>query len=412
MIVEKVFLGTLMKENYLITDTVVRPEHLQDSQHRGLYQEMMGLKKAGKNIDYLTFTTIPHIKDYGGLSYLAELQSFASIEQFEEAEELILSAWKEREKKNILTMAVTNNWEIEEVFQRLEQINQTKVDDCYPITSCLVDMYDAPWSESEAMGGVPSGIQKLDEMTNGWQSGEVTIIAARPSMGKTDVMLHFAKEAGWAGYLPIIFSLEMPHKLLTSRLIASTGNFNRQKLRNPSKWLKPKQKEKWAQVLTEVNETNLYIFDRSAQTIPEMRAKIRKVIHQNLDKKPIIFIDYLTLIQANESYGGNGHYQVSEISRNLKTIAKEFDCPLICLAQLNRSVETRANNRPMMSDIRESGSVEQDADVILFLYREKYYDQEVVEDTLELIVSKNRNGPVGKVTVSYNPFTGRIGRDV
>lgn len=408
MNVEKVFLGTLMKENYLMDETSVLPELLSEPMHMGLYKQMIELRKSGKNADLLTFTTLPDINEYGGLSFLSEIRSFASLEKFEEAENLIIDRWKEWEKKNILTLAGMNNWEIGKVIQKLEKLDQTKVDDYYPISTYLTDIYEAPWEDKEHSSGVMTGITMLDEMTDGWQDGEVTILAARPSMGKTDVMLHFAKEAGWAGYLPIIFSLEMPGKLLTSRLMASTGNINRQKLRNPSKLLNPKQKEKWAKIIAEVSETNIQIFDGSAQTIPEMRAKIRKVTHQFDDKKPIIFIDYLTLIQASENYGGNGHYQVSEISRNLKTIAKEFACPMICLAQLNRSVESRMNKRPMMSDIRESGSIEQDADLILFLYREKYYEKDINDDVLEIIVAKNRNGPIGKVMAQYNPFTGKI----
>jgi replicative DNA helicase len=131
-------------------------------------------------------------------------------------------------------------------------------------------------------------------------------------------------------------------------------------------------------------------------------------MHQFPDKKPILFIDYLTLIHSNQFYGGNSHLQVTEISKSLKTMAKDFDCPVICLAQLNRSVESRANKRPMMSDIRESGSVEQDADVILFLYREAYYNQDSTDHSLEIIVSKNRNGPIGTILVNYNQHTGRI----
>lgn len=253
-----------------------------------------------------------------------------------------------------------------------------------------------------------TGIRKLDEITGGFQDGEVTILAARPSMGKTDVMLHFAKAAGWAGYLPIVFSLEMPEKLITSRLIASTGGYNRLKMRNPGKMLNQSQKDRWADVIGHLNETNIQIFDGAGQTVSEMRAKTRKMLHQYPDLKPVIFIDYLTLIRSSELYGGNAHLQITEISRNLKTMAKDFDCPVICLAQLNRSVETRAEKRPMMSDIRESGSIEQDADVILFLYREKYYDKNTENPFLEIIVSKNRNGPVGTIHVTYNEFTGMI----
>ncbi|WP_456276521.1 DnaB-like helicase C-terminal domain-containing protein [Bacillus sp. AK128] len=179
-------------------------------------------------------------------------------------------------------------------------------------------------------------------------------------------------------------------------------------MRNPKKMLTQSQKDKWSEVIGNLNETNIQIFDSAGQRVAEMRAKTRKIMNQHPNKKPVIFIDYLTLIQASQIYGGNMHLQVTEISKSLKTMAKDFECPVICLAQLNRSVETRANKRPMMSDIRESGSVEQDADVILFLYREKYYDKDSDDSALEIIVSKNRNGPVGTITVKYNEHTGAI----
>lgn len=236
----------------------------------------------------------------------------------------------------------------------------------------------------------------------------MTILAARPSMGKTDVMLHFAKMTGWAGFLPLVFSLEMREERITSRLVASTGGINRGKMLNLKKELDQNQKDKWPDVVGDLSETNIQLFDGAGQTIAEIRAKTRKLMHQFPDKKPILFIDYLTLIHSNQFYDGNSHLQVTEISKSLKTMAKDFDCPVICLAQLNRSVESRANKRPMMSDIRESGSVEQDADVILFLYREAYYNEDSKDHSLEIIVSKNRNGPVGTIAVNYNKYTGRL----
>jgi replicative DNA helicase len=190
--------------------------------------------------------------------------------------------------------------------------------------------------------------------------------------------------------------------------MSSTGGFNRGKMRDPKGMLNDSQKNKWSDVIGDLTETNMQIFDGAGQTIAEIRAKTRKLMHQFPDKKPILFIDYLTLIHSNQFYGGNSHLQVTEISKSLKTVAKDFDCPVICLAQLNRSVESRANKRPMMSDIRESGSVEQDADVILFLYREAYYSQDSTDHSLEIIVSKNRNGQVGTILVNYNQHTGRI----
>lgn len=200
----------------------------------------------------------------------------------------------------------------------------------------------------------------------------------------------------------------MPEKMLTTRLIASVGGFNRSKMRDPKNHLSPKQKEKWPHVMTELSKTHIQIFDHGGQTVPEIRAKTRKIMNQFPNKKPIVFIDYLTLIRPNQTNAGNTHMQVTEISQNLKNLAKDFQCPVICLAQLNRGVESRANKRPLMSDIRESGSVEQDADVIVFLYREKYYETDSDHNRLGLIISKNRNGPVGMVDVHYNEFTGGI----
>ncbi|MCM3587315.1 DNA helicase [Mesobacillus maritimus] len=407
-IVEKTFLGSLMKAEYLIKDTVIQPEQLESTRHKELMRKMVELNRAGKNIDLLHLTTFLDLESFGGISYLSELLSFSDVEKFDRTEKLILELWKEREKKNILTIAALNDWEIAKVIAELDKINQGKMEDHTAIQQALAAIYEAPWEDQAALKTATTGIKQLDEVTGGFQDGEVTILAARPSMGKTDVMLHFAKMAGWAGYLPIIFSLEMPEKQITSRLIASTGGFNRAKMRDPKRMLNQIQKNLWCDVLGDLAETHTQIFDGAGQSVAEMRAKTRKLMHQFPNKKPILFIDYLTLILPDQTYSGNSHMQVSEISKSLKTMAKEFNCPVICLAQLNRSVESRANKRPLMSDIRESGSVEQDADVILFLYREAYYEKESQDHSLEIIISKNRNGPVGTVAVNYNVHTGRI----
>jgi replicative DNA helicase len=407
-IAEKSFLGSLMKAEYLLKDTVIKPEQLESTRHQHLLRRMREVTQAGGNIDLISLTTLSDLESLGGMSYLSELLSFADIEKFDSTEKLILNLWKEREKRNILTMAAMHDWEIAKVIGELDKINQLKMVDHTSITQALADMYEAPWEDQLELKTATTGIQKLDVITGGFQNGEVTILAARPSMGKTDVMLYFAKMSGWAGYLPLVFSLEMPEKLITSRLIASVGNFNRRKMRDPKRMLSQDQKNTWSDVIGQLTETNIQIFDGAGQSIAEMRAKTRKMMNQFPYKKPIIFIDYLTLIQSGQSYGGNSHQQVTEISKSLKTMAKDFDCPVICLAQLNRSVESRADKRPMMSDIRESGSVEQDADVILFLYREQYYEKESENPSLEIIISKNRNGPTGSVVVQYNAHTGKI----
>ncbi len=407
-IAEKAFLGSLIKAEYLLKDTVIQPEQLESTRHKELMRRMVEFNRVGKRVDLITLTTLPDLKLFGGMSYLSELLSYADVEKFDAMEKLILDSWKEREKRNILTVAAMNDWEIAKVIAELDKINQMKMDDHTSLQNALADIYEAPWEDQKLSEFATTGIKKLDKVTGGFRDGEVTILAARPSMGKTDVMLHFAKMSGWAGFLPLVFSLEMPEKLITSRLMASTGGFNRAKMRDPKRMLNPNQKNRWSDVIGDLSETYMQIFDGAGQTIAEMRAKTRKLMNQYPHKKPILFIDYLTLISSGQFYGGNSHLQVTEISKSLKTMAKDFDCPVICLAQLNRSVESRAEKRPMMSDIRESGSVEQDADVILFLYREAYYNKESQDHSIEIIISKNRNGPVGSLNVNYNQETGRI----
>ncbi|MFS0776671.1 DnaB-like helicase C-terminal domain-containing protein [Neobacillus sp. 3P2-tot-E-2] len=407
-IAEKAFLGSLMKAEYLLKDTVIHPEQLESLLHRTIMRKIIELNQAGKGIDLISLTTLPDLDTFGGMSYFSELLSYADVEKFDATEKLILDLWKEREKRSILRLATLSDWEIAKVITELDKINQLKMEDHTSLQQALSNIYEAPWEDQLASKSVTTGIGELDEMIGGFQGGEVTILAARPSMGKTDVMLHFAKTAGWAGYLPLVFSLEMPEKLITSRLMASTGGFNRAKMRDPKRMLNQSQKDKWSDVIGNLGQTNMQIFDGAGQTIAEMRAKTRKLMHQFPYKKPILFIDYLTLITSSQVYGGNSHQQVTEISKSLKTMAKDFDCPVICLAQLNRSVESRADKRPMMSDIRESGSVEQDADVILFLYRDRYYNKESQNNSLEIIVSKNRNGQVGTVEVNYSEKTGAI----
>ncbi len=404
---EKALLGSILKANYLLKDTIIQASHFEDLRHRSLYQTMNELSRKGQAVDIITLSSLTNLEIIGGITYLHDLQSYANVERFEDFENIILTAWKEREKRNILTRAREEDWEIHKVVRSLDEINQAKLDDYTSIQAEITEIYEAPWTEVTQERGVTTGLLELNQYTNGWQDGEVTIIAARPSMGKTDVLIHLAKQAGWQDHMPIIFSLEMPTRSITHRLIASTGSFNRIRMRNLANGLTEKQKKEWPTVLGLLSKTNIEIFDEAGQSISEMRAKTRKLVHQH-DKKPVIFIDYLTLIRSTNTYSGNAHLQVTEISKDLKALAKEFNCPVICLAQLSRSVEKRADKRPIMSDIRESGSVEQDADVIIFLYREKYYDKASSSEVLEMIIAKNRNGPIGTVQTRYNEYTGEI----
>lgn len=405
---EKAFLGTLLKANHLINDTSIKPEQLEESRNKILFTEIKRLVKEEKPVDRVTLAMSANIDGIGGLSYVNELLTYADETKFEEYEKLVFESWREREKRNILSISQLNNWSIDKILNELNKINDNIVNDNHSISDLLVDLYEAPWNEKYEKRGATTGIKLLNDATNGFQDGELTIIAARPSMGKTDIMLHFAKQVGWAGYIPVLFSLEMPAGQLANRLIASTGRINRGKMRNPKKYLSDDQKKQWSKNIGILGNTNIEIFDKSGQTIAEMRAKTRKVMNKYKGKKPVIFIDYLTLIKPSDFFGGNAHLQITDISKNLKNMAKDLNCPVVCLAQLNRGVEKRNDKRPIMSDIRESGSVEQDADVIMFLYREKYYNKDSDKDDLELIIAKNRNGATLTVKVRYNEATGEV----
>ncbi|MFL6517920.1 MAG: DnaB-like helicase N-terminal domain-containing protein, partial [Bacillus sp. (in: firmicutes)] len=182
-IAEKAFLGSLLKAEYLLKDTVIKPEQLESIRHKELMRRMLELTQAGRNIDLITFTTLPDLESFGGMSYLSELLAYADLEKFDNMEKLILDLWKEREKRNILTLAAMNDWEIAKVIFELDKINQLKVEDHTSLTQALSDIYEAPWEDQKELITATTGIQKLDVMPGGFQDGEVTIIAARPSMG-------------------------------------------------------------------------------------------------------------------------------------------------------------------------------------------------------------------------------------
>lgn len=224
---------------------------------------------------------------------------------------------------------------------------------------------------------------------------------------KSDAMLHLAKHAGWDNRLPILFSLEMSQNNLLMRSLASTGNYARNAIRDPYKLFTKGQKETWTKTTGQVGDTKMQIFDMPGQTLAQIRMKIRKSMNKYPNRKPVVFIDYLTLIRP-ATFTGNMHIQIGEISKGLKAIAKEFNCPVVALAQLSRGVEQRQDKRPLLSDLRESGSIEEDADVVMFLYRDAYYSKEDSDRTLEIIVAKNRNGGTKTINAIYNKYTGAI----
>ena len=245
--------------------------------------------------------------------------------------------------------------------------------------------------------GIGSGITDLDAKTSGFQKGDMVLIAARPSMGKTTFALNIAEHAALReGKSVVIFSLEMSKEQLAYKLLCSEANVDMLKLRTGA--LEDKDWENIARATGPLSKAKIYIDDTAGVTVMEMRSKCRRIkMEYGID---LILIDYLQLMSGSNSE--SRQQEVSEISRSIKALAKEMECPVIALSQLSRAPEQRADHRPMLSDLRESGSIEQDADIVMFLYRDEYYNKETEDKNIaECILAKQRNGPVGTVKMAF-----------
>lgn len=405
--IEKSVLGSMLAENYLLVDSEVKQDFFISHIHKNIFGCIQELLVKRRPIDFVTVLTMMEPIALGGANYLAELTNFASPTKFDRYVDMMREAWKNRVKNKILIQAKEEDWEIgaiQQAFEELEQEGSGGLETS--INMDLVQMGERPYEAKQHIPGVPTGLADVDKQLDGFQPAELIIIAARPSMGKTDTLNHFALHAGFAGYKPIIFSLEMSRPSMIDRFIAITGGYNRLRMRNPYTHFTDQQKSNWIPTLGRLSEANIHIDDRAGLTVSQMRAAARRVMHSDPKRKPIIFIDYLQIIRG-DSPSQNRTEVVGEISNELKQMAKEFNCPVVCLSQLNRAVESRENKRPVMSDIRDSGNIEQDADVISFLYRDDYYNKETDRPgLLEIHIAKHRNGPTGTTTVGYVKETG------
>lgn len=263
-----------------------------------------------------------------------------------------------------------------------------------------VDRIEALFARKEALTGITTGFKELDELTCGLQPSDLIILAGRPSMGKTSLAMNIAENAAVKSKEPIlIFSLEMPGDSLAMRMISSLGGIDQHRIRTGT--LSPQD---WPRIITAISliqDAKIFVDDTCGLTPQELKSRARRAIKE-YGKLGLIIIDYLQLMQVPDRKD-NRVAEISEISRSLKAIAKEFETPVIALSQLNRSLEQRQDKRPIMSDLRDSGAIEQDADLVMFVYRDEMYNKESEDKGFaEIILSKHRNGPVGTVRLKFN----------
>ncbi|HYA38651.1 MAG TPA: replicative DNA helicase [Candidatus Methylomirabilis sp.] len=267
------------------------------------------------------------------------------------------------------------------------------------LLSKAVDRIDQLFRSQSSITGVPTGFNDLDDMTSGLQPSDLVIIAGRPSMGKTSLAMNIAENAAVGHKIPVaVFSMEMPGTQLALRMMASLGRINAHRVRTGKL-----DDDDWPRLTSAVsllNEAPIFIDDTPALTPMELRARARRLKREH--GLGLIIIDYLQLMQSTERNEENRATEISNITRALKGLAKELDVPVIAMSQLNRSVESRQDKKPVMSDLRESGAIEQDADVILFIYRDEVYNKDSpVKGTADIIIGKQRNGPTGDVRLTF-----------
>ncbi|MPV85588.1 replicative DNA helicase [Ostreibacterium oceani] len=305
-----------------------------------------------------------------------------------------------RETKHVLDLAEKKVFDIAEQYESNKRTGFLPVNQ---VAAKTIKRIQALSKMDSVITGVPTGWKDLDETTSGLNKGDLVIVAARPSMGKTAFCLNIATNVALEKRQNVaFFSLEMPGEQLTMRLMAALGQINQTHLRTGK--LQDQEWNKLRNAVHLLSDAPIFIDDNPGLTPTELRAKCRRLVREN-GELGLVIVDYLQLMEVRDS-NESRVTQVSEISRSLKMLAKEFDCPVMALSQLNRSLEQRPNKRPVMSDLRESGAIEQDADIIAFIYRDAVYAGENEQDrardrTAEIIIGKQRNGPIGTVKLTF-----------
>ncbi|HQI01538.1 MAG TPA: replicative DNA helicase [Deltaproteobacteria bacterium] len=424
---EEFILGGVLLENSSldIICEIISPEDFYTERHRIIYEEMLGLMDKALPIDLVSLTEAVEAKGkqdkVGGASYIAQLAdripTTANIEYYarlirEKAilRSLIIGAGE------IIKTARTPGEEVPGVLEYAEQIVfdinrqlKNKRGGLIKIGVPIQDMYHnlGRMAKGEIDEGVvPTGFIDLDnQLLGGLHPSDLVIIAGRPSMGKTSLAMNIAQYVAVTEQLNVaVFSLEMGIDQLVLRMLASEALINQSLVRSASS-LSLLKKEDWSRLLNAsgvLSDAPLYIDDTPGISPIEIRGKLRRLAAQE-DLK-LVVIDYLQLMTASRTRSDSREQEISEISRSLKAIAKEFKIPIIALSQLNRRVEERQNKRPQMADLRESGAIEQDADIICFIYRDEVYNPDTPDKGIaELIVAKHRNGPTGEIKLAWRP---------
>ena len=401
--IERALLKCILDDNSLIDTTNIQPHHFKQLSNQAIFKAMQSLRKQDKDIDIVmlmhqlydqlnqigvdSINTLPHVD--------------ADVTSFESYEKAIIEQYTIRKVNELRNKKIESLDDAISVKEQIDKLTNLEEEEEYEHEKSLLELHQKIQSQTKGLSGYDTGFIDLNRYLDGLQKGDLIIIAARPSMGKTAFALNLVGNHCDLGHRSIVFSLEMPTEQLQKRMLSSIGNINGHKMRNPNTYFDAIDWDRYTRSLGIFSRHKLHIDDRAGVTVRDVRHKVKKIKSDYPDDDLLVVIDYLQLMRTVGNYERKD-LEVGEITRSLKELAKEEEVPVILLSQLSRGVEQRQDKRPMMSDIRDSGSVEQDADVIMFLYRDDYYNQDSADkDIVEVIIAKQRNGGVGTVDLLF-----------
>ncbi len=422
---EQAIIGSMLtdKDAVISSIEVLKEDDFYREDNRAIYSAIFNLYNRAEPIDIITvkseLESMGKFEKIGGLEYLAELPekvpTTANAQKYIKiVEEKSILRKLIRTANEIIELGYNPTEEVDDIMEGAEKkifnIMQNKDQKSYtPLKDVLVESFtqlEELYNRKQHITGVPTGFTELDYKTAGLHGSELILIAARPAMGKTAFALNIATNAAARAKVPVaIFSLEMSKEQLVNRILCSESMVDSNKVRTGK--LQEDDWTKLAEAIGPLSESEIYIDDTPGISVAEIRAKCRKLkIEKNIG---MVVIDYLQLIQGNNKRNGSREQEISEISRSLKILAKELNVPVVALSQLSRAAEQRPDHRPMLSDLRESGAIEQDADIVMFLYRDDYYNQDSEKkDIAEVIIAKHRGGTTGTIELlwlgSYTKF--------
>jgi len=417
---EKSLLGAVLIDEETLADISehVTIKDFYEKRHSIIYGGMMRLYEKHSPVDLLTLTDElkrkKELDTIGGSAYLTELTNYVPTSAHAEAYAELVAQKAVRRRlikasSEIAEYGYDENTSTQELLEKAESelfsvSDQSLKQDLVSIESILTESFDRMEELHRNKGtlrGIRTGYRDLDNMTAGLQRSDLIILAARPAMGKTTLVTNLAYNVATVAKQSVLFfSLEMSKEQLVDRMLADASGVDAWNIRTGN--LSDDDFGKLSEAMGELAEAPIFIDDTPGVSVLEMRTKARRANHDNT--LGLIIIDYLQLMQGSGSSQGNRVQEVSEISRGLKLIARELNVPVIALSQLSRSVESRSPQIPQLADLRESGSIEQDADIVMFIYREAYYNPETERENItDLIIAKHRNGPTGKVELYFHP---------